>query len=186
MEAKTLKNFYYNPNDLWLIDTDYSYDDQIAIYFLLKKINIIAITISQRIPKINQNFLKQKIKSDLTKYGKENIPIYLGADRPFINYVEDLKDDQILDPYNLKKINLSNFIENKSSETTEIEINDFITNIAAVKIVELIKEHGKKLNIISLGPLTNLSLAVVLDHTIQDAFNNLFVVGGSIYNFGNS
>jgi purine nucleosidase len=55
-----------------------------------------------------------------------------------------------------------------------------------VKITELVRLHGKNLNILALGPLTNLSLAVLIDSTLRESFNNLFITGGSYNNLGNS
>lgn len=191
----------YNPNDIWIIDTDYGYDDRIALSFLIKKLNVIAITLCHNSLKRDLHLLKEKVISDLRKIGKENVPVYLGADRPYINYVQDLKDDEILDPYNYKnEINLELKEENKN-ENLNVQTNgnsngknndaaqnptEILSNIAAVKIVELVRLHGKKLNILSLGPLTNISLAIILDISIRNLFNKLYIVGGSVFNFGNS
>lgn len=188
--------------DVWIIDTDYSYDDQIAISYLAKHLNIIAITLVHRVPKVDLNILAEKVKNDLIKIGKEKIQVFIGSENPYIDYVKDLNDDEIMDPYScnnatekleeendLKKFeNLA--LENKQKQAEKIEKekdgSDFITNIAAVKLIELINMHGNNLNILSLGPLTNLSLAVILDINIKNAFKNLFIMGGSIYNYGNS
>jgi purine nucleosidase len=67
----------------------------------------------------------------------------------------------------------------------QINITDLISNIAAVKIAEYGRLHSSNLNILTLGPLTNVSLAVLIDSTIRDKVN-LFVTGGSYNNLGNS
>lgn len=192
-ETHITESITYNPNDSWIIDTDYGYDDRIALSFLLKKLNVIAITLTQTSPKKDLHMLKEKVISDLQKIGREKIPVYIGADRPYIDYVQDLKDDAIIDPYNYKKEQNFEFAEmsteiNSNGKTNGAAHNttEMLSNIAAVKILELIRLHGKKLNILCLGPLTNISLAIILDTSIRNLFNKLYVVGGSVFNFGNS
>lgn len=198
-ETKFTESINYNPNDNWIIDTDYGYDDRIALSFLTKKLNIIAITLCQSSPKKDLHALKEKVLSDLRKIGSEKIPVFLGADRPYIDYVQDLKDDEIIDPYNFQKAeNLENkkngnsnnngHHSNVASENASAAQNpsEMLSNIAAVKIVELVHLHGKKLNILCLGPLTNVSLAVILDASIKSLFHKLYIIGGSTFNFGNS
>lgn len=190
--------------DVWVVDTDYSYSSQIAISYLATRLNILAITLCQRTPKENMELLKKKVESDLKKISKETIKVFIGADRAYIDYVADLKDEEFLDPYNFYRVNTHNSDNNlhhnslehpgahankhikKPEDIDSNNISEFIANIAAVKIAELIKAHGQKLNILCLGPLTNLSLAIVLDHSIKDAFKNLYIIGGSIYNYDNS
>jgi inosine-uridine nucleoside N-ribohydrolase len=61
-----------------------------------------------------------------------------------------------------------------------------VDNSAAVKIIELVNEHGKNLNILTLSSLTNLSLAVLLENSLSKSFNRLYVSGGSALGLGNS
>jgi inosine-uridine nucleoside N-ribohydrolase len=70
-------------------------------------------------------------------------------------------------------------------DLNELDIETKISNIAAVKIAELSRVYGDRLNILSLGPLTNISLAVLIDVNLRDKVN-LFIAGGSYTNLGNS
>ena len=199
-ETAFTESITYNPNDFWIIDTDYGYDDRIALSFILKKLNVIAITLCQSSPKKDMPALKEKVIRDLERIGKKNIQVFLGADRPYIDYVVDLKDDEIIDPYNYKKEQnlefketdkngFSNAHSNGNDQTNGAvvqNVTEILSNIAAVKILELIQLYGKKLNILCLGPLTNISLAIILDTSIRYLFNKLYIVGGSVFNFGNS
>lgn len=184
----------YLDQEVWIIDTDYSLDDQIAFDYLLNNLNIIAITVcgaNTALP----NLIKEKIESDLkSRYKlKYNIPVYVGADRPYVNYQKELKDDDIYDSYNYIKTDYTKCEEElnkkqKESDNNDLKINisNKISNMAAVKIAELIRTHERNLNILTLGPLTNISLAVLIDYSIKDKFKNLFIVGGSHHNLGNS
>jgi len=195
MEEGNSESLTYNQNDLWIIDTDYSFDDRLALPFILKKLNVVGITLCQRAPKSDLKRVKEELLNDLYRMEKEKIPVFLGADRPYIDYVHDLKDDEIIDPYNLKNdLIYKNNLENTTNKVDSSGISngatnnpsEFLSNIASVKIIELIRLYGKKLNILCLGPLTNLSLAIILDTSIKNLFNKLYIVGGSVFNFGNS
>lgn len=174
--------------NVWIIDTDYSYDDQYALEFLVKKgMKIIAITTCGA-GSAHPEAIKMKIEEDLKKLGNKDIKVYAGADRSYINYQKELKDDPIFESYNYKKVDFFAYEERaKQKEPNNPQnITERLANVAAVKIGDLVKKHSKNLNILCLGPLTNLSLAVLLDASIKNGFNNLFIAGGSYTNMGNS
>lgn len=177
-----------NLNECWIIDTDYSYASNIALSYLVNKLNIIAITVNSAGTGLKPSVIKRKIEEDLiNKYGKPDIKVYAGADRAYINYQQELKDDPIFEAYNYNKIDYSDIKEDETSVKLEnSDIGVKISNIAAVKIAENVRLHEHKLNILALGPLTNLSLAVLIDSTIKDKFKHLYIVGGSYNNLGNS
>ncbi len=163
-------------------------DDQYALAYLINKINIIAITVVGSNTKQKPVVIKRKIEDDLlTKFKRNDIKVFAGADRPYINYQTELKDDEIFDSYNYKLTDYSKFLEQENKQVEScLDIAARISNIASVKITEYVRVHEKKLNILALGPLTNLSLAVLIDSTIRDKFNKLFISGGSYNNLGNS
>jgi inosine-uridine nucleoside N-ribohydrolase len=174
-----------NFSECWIIDTDYSLDDQLAISYLTKHLNVIAITVNSAGTGKCPSLIKAKIEHDLVnKHGNPNIKVYQGCDRPFIDYVKELKDEPIFNPYNFKETDYNTEELIKSSESESV--NKKLANHASVKIPEYVRIYGKKLNILTLGPLTNLSLAVVIDSEISSMFNKLYVVGGSFNNQGNS
>jgi purine nucleosidase len=175
-----------NFSECWIIDTDYTLDDQLAISYLIKHLNVVAITVNAANTGYTPEVIKAKIEDDLVnKHGNTNIKVYPGCDRPFIDYVKDLKDDPIFNPYNFKQVDFK-----ESESTAKLNKNESIpeklSNLAAVKIAEHIRVYEKKLNIITLGPLTNIALAAIIDSAISSMFNKLYVVGGSYNNQGNS
>jgi inosine-uridine nucleoside N-ribohydrolase len=166
----------------WIIDTDYSSNSQKVIEVLLKnKVDIIAITLVKGLNKLSPSEIKNLIELDLKNKFNLIIPVYVGASEPFIDYSEELGDSKIENPYEL--YNESN---RKSKDFNNISENIEIEEVAAVKIVELIKQYGKNLNILTLSSLTNLSLAILLENTLSEMFNQLVVVGGSSTGKGNS
>ncbi len=161
----------------WIIDTDYSSNSQKTINLLLKnKVDIIAITVSSLYGLSHLHSIKSHIEHDLEK-NNFSIPVYAGTTQAYINYQKELNDTPLLNPYNLS--------------TNKIEENPFEGNVdidksAALMIIELIKKHGKNLNILCLSQLTNLSLSILLDNSIKDIFNRLYIVGGSFTGLCNS
>lgn len=169
----------------WIIDTDYSSNSQKALEILIsQKLDIIAITCVHGIEKQHPYDIQQRIQNDLKNIYKIDIPVYKGTSEPYIDYVKELKDDDIINPYHLsnKVNNITNSKNKDEKEKVDLE------NVASLKIIDLIKKYGKSLRILCLSALTNLSLSVLLDNTIgeKDAFDRLIVVGGSYEGNGNS
>ncbi len=176
-----------NQNEVWIIDTDFTDDDILALEILLPKIKVIAITVVGRKDK-NPSAIKKDIEKFLSEKNLEKVEIFLGADRPFINYQEQLKDDEIHCPYMyLDSISSSaGNTEEVFSSTDLNEIKQKLNSIASVKIVSLCQENKGKVNILTTGPLTNLGLAALLDNDLSDYVNSFLITGGSIRNLGNS
>jgi inosine-uridine nucleoside N-ribohydrolase len=163
----------------WIIDTDYSSNSQVAIDILIQhKFDIVAITLSSGVSNSRPIDSKRKLEADLLKLNV-TIPIYLGATQSYINYQKELGDSEIIDPYTSSK---GSGVVNDGSKLPDVNVDES----AAVKIIELIKTHGKELNILCLSSLTNLSLSVLLDNTIPELFNKLYICGGSSTGLSNS
>ena len=166
--------------NLWLIDTSYSFIDSIAFDYLFRNLNIVAITCIGTINN-HTSSIKEKIQKHINSINSSlNIEVYEGSNIPFINYQKELKDEMIINPYEIKNFEAVNESVIKSNENFSLE------NVAAVKILEFASKYGKKLNILSLGPLTNLALSVLIDSSLADKINSLIVTGGSTNNWGNS
>lgn len=66
---------------------------------------------------------------------------------------------------------------------------------AALILIDLAKKYPGELDILVLGPLTNIAIAVTLDSNFMNNINRLYIMGGCIggkkkplvtdYNFGN-
>lgn len=161
----------------WIIDTDYSSNSKELLKFLLKsKLEIVAITLSSLHGLDHLYSLKRTIENDLIK-DNHHIPVFAGASQSYINYQKELNDSKLETPYNLdaSKIEIIKFDK-------EINVDDS----AAVKIINLIKKHKKDLNILCLSQLTNLSLSILIDSSIKNEFNTLYIIGGSITGLSNS
>lgn len=56
---------------------------------------------------------------------------------------------------------------------------------AAQALVDMANEHPKEINLIAIGPLTNLAVAHLLDPDLPTKFASLTIMGGAIYAKGN-
>lgn len=57
---------------------------------------------------------------------------------------------------------------------------------AAIAIIKAARKHAGKLELLCLGPLTNIALALKLDPSIAKLMKNVFVMGGTSYGKGNA
>lgn len=174
--------------EMYIIDTSYNSNDQLILPLLVKKLNVIAITVVGSSREHSSQEIKLRIEEDLVKNcGSANIPVFAGADRPYIDYQAEFKDDKLIDPYNYTNFDWSEITQNANKNVDQkIDIGLKLSNTAAIKIAEFVRAFDKRLNIIALGPLTNLSLAILIDSNLKDGFKNLYVIGGSYNNLGNS
>lgn len=168
----------------WIIDTDYSYDDQLALAYLIDKLDILCITVVATNTGYTSVQIKDKIESDLKEiYKREDIEVFAGADIPYIDFTQDTDDLPLINPYNVLE---TPFNKNIVDIRTKDNIKEKLSKSATVKLIEKIREYKENLNILALGPLTNLSLSSVLDGYVSESGVSLYIAGGSILNYGNS
>ena len=53
-------------------------------------------------------------------------------------------------------------------------------------IVEAAKKYGNDLNLICLGPLTNIAVSLALFPKLVDNVGQIFIMGGALTTFGNT
>lgn len=166
----------------WIIDTDFSTNSQQAIDLLIKNnLDIVAFTVVVDFSKNHPLDIKNKMLEYFKqKYNKE-FNIYVGAQESYIDYCEELGDSKLEDPYNVSDYK----VKLRSSNESRNYVPD-LDNVACIKIAELINTYGKELSILSLSSLTNISLAIILDNSINNKFDKLVVTGGSSTGKGNS
>ena len=65
--------------------------------------------------------------------------------------------------------------------------NDMIEDeLAALALIRLINENVGEIDLIGIGPLTNIAVALNIDPTIAEKLKSFTVMGGNIYSFGNA
>jgi inosine-uridine nucleoside N-ribohydrolase len=155
----------------WIIDTDAGIDDAGAIMLALaSKLDVVAITtVSGNTCEDN---VFRNVKEILRVCGKD-IPIYRGAKRPILNqncYCPEYHGEDGLNGYWSTHLEIEDFGRSTSNET------------AANAIVRLALETPG-INIMCLGPLTNLALAFCIDQSLS--FSRVEIMGGTLEAIGN-
>ena len=146
-----------------IIDTDTATDDAIAIIMALrcKDLDVVAITTVAGNVDIDLATTNALYTCELCGY---KIPVYKGASGP-------LK----------RKLETSKFFHGKDGlgDTGPYEPKGKIRKKYAVdKIISLLKENPNELEIIAIGPLTNIAEVLKKDPEAFRLIKNLYIMGG--------
>lgn len=166
-------------NKYWIIDTDAGVDDcqALALAFACQEshnFEILAITClagNILLPQVVAN-----VAETLRVSNKENIPFYVGADRPLISILRPATNIHGVD-------GLNNYWQREDKTIEGLVKPQSKSSIQA--IIDLANEYAGNINIVTIGPLTNLALAVCQDPEIILKFNRVLVMGGSVHYRGN-
>lgn len=150
-----------------IIDTDPGHDDALAIMLLEKSglFDILAITTSAGNSTIQNTTNNARYVLDLIG---SNTPLYSGATAP-------LKTGLIQ----------ANVHGPSGLAGAIITKQEHLTRDAANRIIEIVKSNPKQVSILTLGPLTNLALALQKDETIVPLIQEVIMMGGAIEVPGN-
>ena len=173
-----------------IIDADTGSDDAVALLMAYRKYpneNILGVTlVSGNVP-LDQAVLNTIYVNELCEV---DIPIYKGADKPLNrNYIE------VFDSETATKIALS--YSNESTSAQHVHGVDGLGDIGLSpknKKIEMqtaddfyseILEKESNLDIVTLGPLTNIAKMIENNKDNLDSIKNIFIMGGSSNALGN-
>ena len=161
-------------NEKWIIDTDPGCDDMMCLIYMLnrKDIDVLMIslvegnTIYENVCKNMKKILKISNRLDVPIY-QGGMPIMKGCPSAILAHQADGLGD-IPDLINMNTDGIS------------------ISQISSVvKIVEYIQTYPNEVNLLMIGPLTNLALAFMLCPEIVNIVNKIYIMGGAINSRGN-
>lgn len=156
-----------------IIDTDPGQDDAVAILAALASPDELAVlaitTVAGNVPidKVTTNALALVELS-----GRTDVPVYQGAVRPMVNRL--VTAEHVHGPTGLDGANLP-------PPTLEAAPGH-----AVDRIVELVMERPEPTIICTLGPLTNVALALVKEPRVAGKIDQLVLMGGSFFEGGNT
>mmetsp|Transcript_34640 Transcript_34640/g.60919 ORF Transcript_34640/g.60919 Transcript_34640/m.60919 type:complete len:316 (+) Transcript_34640:1756-2703(+) len=162
----------------WIIDTDAGVDDAQALVIALKHpeiFNLAAITVLGGNVPLQQ--AARNVAEVLRVCGREDVPYYCGAERPLINHPNGAELYHGAD-------GLHGYWEAKHGDT--LPTLKAPEPLHAVYAIVNAAKQNKALNIVTIGPLTNLALALVLDPSLADKLNRVVIMGGSVHSKGNT
>ena len=155
-----------------VIDCDPGIDDAQAIMMAYRHPNIKIEAITSVSGNVGINYTTENVLKILDVLDADPIPVYKGAGS---GLVEPGKTASFVHGENgLGDIELP-----KSSRKVE-EIP------AALALIELAKENPCELELIAIGPLTNLALALRLDPQLPSRYKRLVIMGGAYFGQGNT
>ncbi|MGV3490198.1 MAG: nucleoside hydrolase [Devosia sp.] len=106
---------------------------------------------------------------------KVSIPVHRGADRPLTQPIIDAKNVHGDDG-----LGGAQRPATQDAPASDDGIGELIRTFNAAK------KAGEKVDILMIGPLTNLALALRLDPGIVDGIGTLTIMGGNVYGRGNT
>ncbi len=156
-----------------IIDTDAGVDDSLAIVYAATsgKLQIEMITTVAGNAPVNEVTQNVMLLKELLQLG---VPVYSGADKP-------LKKELVTAAEVHGEDGLGGYRRSR-----QITRKNWETKNAAQKIVEAARKFGRELNIISIGPMTNIANAVELDTNAMRAVASVIQMGGVFFGYGNT
>lgn len=151
-----------------IIDTDPGNDDAMAIMLAVKSntSDILALTTVSGNSTIENT--TRNARYLLNILGRDDIPVYSGAEKPL-------------------KCNLVQAVVHGKSglEGINPQNEPRLTGNAVEKIIELVKKNPNEITLITLGPLTNIALAIQRNPSVMRKVKEIISMGGTIRVAGN-
>lgn len=128
----------------------------------------------------------ENIYTILRVFNRLDIPFYGGASQPLVM-------DYSINTWpghGANGLGDASFLEGGEHHNHEEymkQVNQHVRKEHAVQaLIELSKKYEGEIDLIALGPLTNLALGVRMDPLLASRFRSLTVMGGSVFGKGNS
>jgi inosine-uridine nucleoside N-ribohydrolase len=155
------KKLVYVDTDVGLGTTGAEIDDGAALIFLMRNQSIDIVGAGSVFGNVPLQDATLNLDRLLTWLGGEHIPLGFGAEKPLI------ADTTWFESW-----------QSAYGETLPWNLR-LVTYLAANLIIHAIRTNPGHISILSLGPMTNLALAVRLDPTIVPLTREVIVMGGS-------
>ncbi len=168
----------------WLIDTDPGVDDSFCIILAHKYIreHLVALSIASGNIGLESTYVNAKKISSICE--NTTIPIFKGT--PFNLSCTNFRapasvhgEDGLYDMEEFNKFDAKHTYD--SGENS----NFLYSNFSPFKIIELVYKYQEGINLLCLGPLTNLAIAYQVCPDIVNKINKLVIMGGAYKSYGN-
>ena len=148
----------------FIIDTDTASDDAVALIMALKSpdVEVLAITCTAGVMTGKKTSRNARISVDVA--GTDTPPVYVGMEKPLVRAQTDVGENA----HGADGLGNMNYPD---------PVHPLSEGHAVDKIVELVRDHDD-LEIITLGPLTNIAMAILLEPETMKKVKNITVMGG--------
>ncbi|BBL46783.1 nucleoside hydrolase [Metallosphaera sedula] len=146
-----------------IVDSDTASDDTIAILLASRLFDLLGVTIVAGNVKYDHQV--RNALFTLEYIGKEDVPVYLGQDRPILNKwrtVEEVHGENGMGGWKIP--------EPKKRPEKEKAVD---------AIVRLSRENQGELEMLAISPLTNLALAYLREPSIVKWIKKVWIMGGA-------
>jgi purine nucleosidase/non-specific riboncleoside hydrolase len=156
-----------------IFDSDGGVDDSQALILLVAN-GIVPNLITTVFGNVGRDQATTNLLAVAAHLGVD-VPVHKGADRPIIQPVIDAKHVHGNDG-----LGGAPRPANQAAPSAEDGVS------AMIRVFRDAASRGEKADILMIGPLTNLALALRLDPSIVDGIGTLFIMGGTIHGRGNT
>lgn len=160
----------------WVIDTDGGIDDAQALVLALRSptaFPVLGITLvagNVPLPQVQTN-----IQEVLLLTNRCDLPVYKGASRPLVRPAIDATDYHGADG-----------LGGYWSKVTPHDLPDVVSTInASEAIINLSKSCAEGMGLVTIGPLTNLAIALMMDPTLPQRLKRVVIMGAAETGNGN-
>lgn len=160
----------------WIIDTDPGCDDMMAILYMMSQKDSEILMFGT----IDGNVCLENVTKNMKKILKwsnlnKKVPIHRGSPNPILKAYDNAESYHYYD--GLADID---GIQNFNADDIPIEKES-----SPLKIVENILKYPHQVNLLLLGPLTNIAAAYLLEPEIANLVKSVYIMGGSFQSRGN-
>ena len=169
----------------WLIDTDPGVDDSFCIILAHKFIREHLIALSIASGNIGLDATYNNAKKITSICENTSIPIFKGTDLNLscTNFRAPVAAHGHDGLYDLEEFS---GLEKKHTHQNREDPNFLYSNFSPFKLIEIIYKYEKEgINLLCLGPLTNLAIAYSICPEIVNKINRLVIMGGAYKSYGN-
>jgi inosine-uridine nucleoside N-ribohydrolase len=169
-----------------IIDTDAGCDDAIAILMALRDPTVEVLAFTSCFGNVPQVQATENIYTILRVFDRTDIPFFAGASQPM---VVDL-DIQTWPGHGANGLGDASFLEGGKKHDHAEYLKKVQAHVGKGHAVQALIDYSNRypgeIDLIALGPLTNLALATRMDSGFAKRWKSLTVMGGSVYGRGNT
>ncbi|MCK2240468.1 MULTISPECIES: nucleoside hydrolase [unclassified Crossiella] len=155
-----------------VLDTDPGIDDALAILYLAAQADVEIVAVGSVHGNVPAQVAADNSRRILDVLGLDAVPVAVGAARPLAQPL--LTSEFVHGPHGLGRW--------EGPEPSRPAVRES----AAEQIVQLARQHPGELDLLALGPLTNVALALLLEPELPSLLRSVMVMGGAVDAPGNA
>lgn len=156
-----------------IIDTDVGIDDAVALLMVLAHPDAELVALTTVMGNVSLEQATHNLGVVLDAASAPSIPIFKGSSRPL------LQDE----PIDAVEFQGPDGLGGAAATHTDRRCEH---GHASLALSQFVRQHPAQLTLLTLGPLTNVALAIRLDPSFLEGLQSLVVMGGSVDGRGNT